>query len=209
MDALAHTLQDFIRDLGYWGLFVLIVLESTAVPVPSLLVMPFAGYLASAGYFSLPAVLAINSLGAATGSSLSYLFGALGGAPLLRKYGKYILVKPEDLDRTHDYFERNGARTVFIARFIPVLRHIISIPAGIARMKFVPFLGLTVAGASLWGGGLIVLGYQLGENWDEIRKWKALDLAIAGVVVLVLVVLAVRFIRTRRAAAHTGGKAGS
>jgi membrane protein DedA with SNARE-associated domain len=73
----------------------------------------------------------------------------------------------------------------------------------------VPFLGLTVAGASLWGGGLIVLGHQLGENWDEIRKWKALDLAIAGVVVLVLVVLAVRFIRTRRAAAHTGGKAGS
>jgi len=209
MDALAHTLQDFIRDLGYWGLFVLIVLESTAVPVPSLLVMPFAGYLASAGYFSLPAVLAVNSLAAMVGSSLSYAFGAIGGAPLLRKYGKYILVKPDDLDRTHEYFERNGARTVFLARFIPVLRHIISIPAGIARMKFLPFLGLTLAGASLWGGGLIVLGYQLGENWDVIRKWKALDLAIAGVVVVVLVVLAVRFIRTRRAAAHTGGKAGS
>jgi len=204
MDALAHSLQDLIRDLGYWGLLLLIILESTAVPVPSLLVMPFAGYLASAGYFSLPALLAVNSLGAVIGSSLSYAFGALGGAPLLRRYGRYILVKPEDLDRTHAYFERYGARTVFIARFIPVLRHIISIPAGIARMRLAPFLGLTLAGASIWGGGLIILGYELGQNWESVvRTWKKIDVLVGIGVVVVLVWLGVRFIRTRRARAHT------
>src|SRR5687768_9708922 len=105
------------------------------VPVPSLLVMPFAGYLAGTGAFSLPAILAINSAGALVGSGLSYWFGAAGGKPLLLKYGKYILVRPEDIEKTHTFFEKYGARTIFVARFLPVIRHIISIPAGIARMR--------------------------------------------------------------------------
>jgi membrane protein DedA with SNARE-associated domain len=211
MDAIAHTLQDLIRDLGYWGLFLLIVLESTAVPVPSLLVMPFAGYLASAGYFSLPAILAINSAGALVGSGLSYWFGAKGGDALLRKYGKYIFVKPQDLDRTHAFFEKYGARTIFIARFVPVIRHIISIPAGIARMRLGPFFGLTLAGASIWGGGLMILGYELGQNWESVVKtWKKFDLVIAFAIVIAIVFFAVRFIRTRRARAHSaGGESGS
>jgi membrane protein DedA with SNARE-associated domain len=199
LDAVAQTLQDLILNLGYWGLFVLIVLESTAVPVPSLLVMPFAGYLASRGELSLPAILALNTLGATVGSGLSYWFGAAGGKPLLLRYGRYILVKPSDLDRAHAYFERHGARTIFVARFLPVVRHLISIPAGIARMRLAPFFALTIAGASLWGGGLMVLGYQLGENWDGVvRTWKKIDVVVAGLVVLTLIILAVRFLRNRR-----------
>lgn len=199
MDAVAAWLQELIRDLGYWGLFVLIVLESTAVPVPSLLVMPFAGFLASTGHFSLAAILVINAAGAATGSGLSYWFGAAGGKPLLLKYGKYLLVKPEDLDRTHTYFEKYGARTIFVARFLPVVRHLISIPAGIARMRLAPFFALTIAGASLWGGGLMVLGYQLGANWQGVvRTWKKIDLLVAVLIVLTLIILAVRFLRKRR-----------
>jgi membrane protein DedA with SNARE-associated domain len=209
LDAIAEAIQGLIRDdLGYWGLFILIVLESTAVPVPSLLVMPFAGYLAGTGAFSLPLILAINSAGALVGSGLSYWFGAAGGKPLLLRYGKYILVKPEDIQKTHDFFEKYGARTIFIARFLPVVRHIISIPAGIARMRLLPFFALTFAGATLWGGGLMVLGYQLGENWETVVKtWKKIDLFVGVTFVLVAIYLAVRFIRNRRRlqrASHTG-----
>ena len=200
LDSIAEAIQGLIRDdLGYWGLFFLIVLESTAVPVPSLLVMPFAGYLAGTGDFSLPVILAINSLGALVGSGLSYWFGAAGGKPLLLRYGKYILVRPEDIDKTTAFFEKYGARTIFVARFLPVVRHIISIPAGIARMRLVPFFALTFAGATLWGGGLMVLGYQLGENWESVVKtWKKIDLFVGVTFVLVLIYFAVRFFRNRR-----------
>ncbi|MCA9674648.1 MAG: DedA family protein [Kofleriaceae bacterium] len=202
MDAIAHHLQDLIRDLGYTGLFVLIVLESTAVPVPSLLVMPFAGFLASQGHFSLPAILAVNAAGALVGSGLSYWFGAAGGKPLLLRYGKYILVRPEDIQKTHDFFEKYGARTIFVARFLPVLRHIISIPAGIARMRLPTFFGLTLAGASIWGGGLMVLGYELGANWEHVvMTWKKVDVFVGAMTVLLLVVFAVRFVRKRRSRA--------
>ena len=210
MDALAHTLQDFIRDLGYWGLFVLIVLESTAVPVPSLLVMPFAGFMASKGVFSLPVILLLNSLGAATGSGLSYWFGAAGGKKLLLRWGKYILVRPADIEKTEAYFAKHGARTIFFARFLPVVRHIISIPAGIARMPLGKFFALTVAGASIWGGGLMILGYVLGENWEGVVKtWKKFDLIVAFAMVAGLLFLGIRWFRRRRAAvraaqAHTG-----
>jgi membrane protein DedA with SNARE-associated domain len=206
MDGVAHWLQDLISgDLGYLWLFVLIVLESTAIPIPSLLVMPFAGYWASKGHFSLPLCLLVNAAGAATGSALSYWFGAAGGQKLLLRWGKYIFVKPADIDKTHAYFDKYGARTIFVARFIPVIRHIISIPAGIARMPFGKFMLLTVAGATVWGGGLMVLGYELSENWEGVVKtWKKFDLAIAGVIVVTLVVLGIRFLRKRRAAAaHT------
>lgn len=216
MDAIAHSLQDLIVDLGYWGLFFLIVLESTAVPVPSLLVMPFAGFLASQGHFSLPAILAINSVAAMVGSSLSYWFGAAGGKRLLLRYGRWILIRPEDIARTEQFFEKYGARTIFIARFVPVIRHIISIPAGIARMNLAKFLPLTFAGATIWGGGLMVLGYQLGANWENVvRTWKKFDILVAGVVVLTLIFLAVRFLRKRRLArtsdpaAHTSAPAGN
>jgi membrane protein DedA with SNARE-associated domain len=204
MDSIAHALQDLIRDLGYPGLFLLIVLESTAVPVPSLLVMPFAGFMASKGVFSLPVILLLNSSGAAVGSGLSYWFGAAGGKKLLLRWGKYILVKPADLERTEAYFEKYGARTIFVARFLPVIRHIISIPAGVARMPLGKFFALTVAGATIWGGGLMVLGYVLGENWEGVVKtWKKIDLIVAVTMVAGLVYLGVRWLRRRKAEAHT------
>jgi len=199
LESVAHWMQGLILDLGYVGLFALIVAESTMVPVPSLLVMPFAGFLAARGDFSLPVILAINGSAALTGSLLSYWIGAAGGKPLLLRYGKYVLVRPDDLDRTERFFARHGAWTVFIARFVPVARHLISIPAGIARMRLAPFLLQTFLGAMLWGGGLMVAGYVIGDNWETFaRSAKRVDLVIAGLVVLTGVVLAVRFWRKRR-----------
>jgi membrane protein DedA with SNARE-associated domain len=196
---LAQTVRDIVLNLGYPGLFVLIVLESTMIPIPSLLVMPFAGYLASQSEFSLPVILAINSAAALTGSLLSYLLGAAGGKPLLLRYGKYVFVRAKDIERTEQYFARHGGKTIFIGRFLPVVRHLISIPAGIARMPLPYFLTLTFLGASIWGGGLMVLGYELGSRWESTAmKAKRVDLIIAAVVVLVILALAIRFVLRRR-----------
>ncbi|MEZ4360922.1 MAG: DedA family protein [Kofleriaceae bacterium] len=199
LDSLGVFLQGFVRDIGYPGLFLLIVLESTFVPVPSLLVMPFAGFLAERGDFQLAVVLAINSVAALTGSLASYAFGALGGKPLLLKYGKYIMVRPADLEKTEQFFARHGSWTVFIARFVPVVRHVISVPAGLARMPLGPFLLQTFLGATTWGGGLIVFGYIVGSRWETIaRSAKRIDLVIAVAITLTIVGLAVRFVVRRR-----------
>ncbi|HEU0034550.1 MAG TPA: DedA family protein [Kofleriaceae bacterium] len=206
----ARWVQGIVNDLGYPGLFLLIVLESTMVPVPSLLVMPFAGFLASdagGAVFSLPVILVINSTAALTGSMLSYWLGAAGGKPLLLKYGKWVLVRPKDLEKTETYFARHGGATVLIARFLPVVRHLISIPAGIARMPLPKFLTQTFLGSTIWGGGLMVLGYVLGSRWEAIaNKAKRIDLIIAALIVVAILAMAIRFVlrRRRERAAATG-----
>jgi membrane protein DedA with SNARE-associated domain len=195
----AHAVQGIVESLGYGGLFLLVVLESTMVPIPSLLVMPFAGYLASQGVFSLPVILVINSVGAITGSLLSYWLGASGGKPLLLRYGKWLFIRAKDIEKTEEYFAKHGGKTIFIGRFLPVVRHLISIPAGIARMPLPQFLTLTFLGATIWGGGLMILGYQLGSNWESIAaKAKRVDLVIAGIVVAVILAVIIRFVLRRR-----------
>lgn len=206
LDQVAQFVRQVVLDLGYPGLFLLIVLESTVVPVPSLLVMPFAGYLASTGDFSLPVILVINSLGALVGSSISYGVGAAGGKPLLLRYGKWIFVRPADIEKTEQWFAKNGAWTVLIGRFLPVIRHIISIPAGIARMNFGTFLLQTFLGSTLWGGGLMVVGYLLGKQWESVMKVaKKFDLAFALIVVGLLLAGAALFIIRRRRANRAAG----
>ncbi|HVV84033.1 MAG TPA: DedA family protein [Kofleriaceae bacterium] len=200
LDSVAHYVTHVIESMGYPGLFLLIVLESTLVPIPSELVMPFAGYLASRGTFSLPAILAVNAAGAVTGSLISYLVGAAGGRPLLERYGKYVMVRAEDLRKTDDYFARHGGWTIFIGRFIPVVRHLISLPAGVARMRLSVFTFQTALGATIWGGGLMVVGYEIGANWERFaRVAKRLDLIVGVIVLVILAALVVRFWRKRRA----------
>lgn len=199
LQELAKLVQDIVVTMGYPGLFVLILLESTMIPVPSLLVMPFAGFLAAQGHFSLPVILVINTLGALTGAGLSCWLGAAGGKPLLLEYGKYVLVRPKDLEKTEAFFARNGKWTILIGRFLPVIRHIISIPAGVARMPLVPSFTLTGLGASLWGGGLMVVGYVSGARWKEIEaKAKRVDLLIALTIVVAIIGAALYFYFRRR-----------
>jgi membrane protein DedA with SNARE-associated domain len=199
LEDFAHWVQGIVESLGYPGLFLLIVLESTMVPIPSLLVMPFAGYLAAKGVFSLPVILAINGSAALTGSLLSYALGAKGGKPLLLRYGKWVFVRPKDIARTEQFFARHGGATVLIARFLPVVRHLISIPAGIARMPLPKFIGQTFVGSMIWGGGLMVFGYQVGEQWEAIAaKAKRVDLVIAALIVVAILAIAIRFVVRRK-----------
>lgn len=199
LDQLATFVQDFVSRVGYPGLFLLITLESTLVPIPSELVMPFAGILAAQGKFSLPVILVINSAAALLGSGISYWIGAAGGKPLLLKYGKYALIRAKDIELTERFFARHGKATILIGRFLPVVRHIISVPAGIARMPLAGFFTQTFIGSTIWGSILIVLGYHFGEAFLETaRQLKHVDLIIGVAILAVLLALAVRFVIRRR-----------
>ena len=199
MDQVAQWVKDFVDSVGYPGLFLLVFLESTVVPVPSEIVLPFAGWLAYDGKMSLAVVLLVNSVGALAGSGLSYWFGAKGGKPLLLKYGRYIFITPKDIEKTEAFFARRGRATILIARFVPVVRHIISIPAGVARMPFAQFMLQTFIGATAWGTFLILLGYELGPKYAEYsQKLKQVDLVIGLVIIAALVALVVRFVVRRR-----------
>ena len=199
LDSFAHWVQAIVRDLGYPGIFLLITLESTLVPIPSELVMPFAGFMASQGEFSLPVILIINSTAALLGSGLCYGIGVLGGKPFLVNYGKYFLVRQHDIARTEAFFAKHGKKTILIGRFLPVIRHVISVPAGIARMPLRSFFLQTFVGSTIWGGALILLGYYVGANWEAFAKTlKRVDLLIGTLLVLGLVALGIRFVVRRR-----------
>ena len=199
LDAFARWVQDIVLQLGYPGLFLLITLESTLVPIPSELVMPFAGFMASQGEFSLPLVLVINSVAALVGSGICYWIGAAGGKPLLVRYGKYVFIREKDIEKTELFFAKHGKMTILIGRFLPVVRHFISIPAGIARMPLGSFFTQTFIGSTVWGSFLIVVGYELGVNWESVAKqFKRVDLLIGSAILLVLVALAIRFVIRRR-----------
>ena len=199
LEAFSDWVQGIVRAGGYPVVFLLIMLESTLVPIPSELVMPFAGYLASQGEFSLPVILVINSVGAVLGSGVCYGIGVVGGKPFLVSYGKYFLVRQHEIERTEAFFARHGKKTIFIARFLPVIRHIISVPAGIARMPLPGFFLQTFLGATLWGGTLILLGYYVGANWEALTgALKRVDHVIGAILVLALVALGIRFVVRRR-----------
>ncbi|MEK7238774.1 MAG: DedA family protein, partial [Nitrospirota bacterium] len=160
-----------ISTSGYLGVFLLMAAESTMVPLPSELVMPFAGYLAYTGEFNFVYVIFISGLGTVFGSLVSYYIGEYGGEPFLEKYGKYLLINKKDLEWTHKWFANHGEKTIFISRFIPVVRHLISIPAGIAEMNIKRFTIFTFLGGFLWNTFLAYLGYLLGQNWTLVHHY--------------------------------------
>lgn len=175
-----------IDSAGYTGITVLMTLESMIAPVPSEAVMPFAGSLIAVGRFSWAGVLAAATIGSIIGSLLSYALGRYGGRPLVLRVGKWFLLNEHHLDVTAKFFERYGEWTIFVSRFIPVVRHLISIPAGMGRMRLAPFVVYTTLGAFLWNLALTILGYQLGRNWGWLgahMHWidVAMVIAILGV----------------------------
>jgi membrane protein DedA with SNARE-associated domain len=200
LESIGQWIQELVRAGGYPAVFILITLESTLVPIPSELVMPFAGFMAYKGEFSLPVILVINSVGALLGSGLCYWIGVVGGKPFLVKYGKYFLVNQHDIAKTETFFAKHGKATILIARFLPVIRHVISVPAGIARMPLRGFFLQTFLGSTIWGGALILLGYYVGANWETLANTlKRVDLLIGLILVLGLVALGIRFVVRRRA----------
>jgi membrane protein DedA with SNARE-associated domain len=168
-----------ISQLGYAGIFFLMMLESMIVPVPSEFVMPFAGFLVAQGSFNVVLVILVSTLGSITGSLLFYYIGTTGGLTLVQRYGKYVLVDTEDIKKTEAWFNKRGDLTIFLARLIPVVRHLISLIAGIAKMNVKKFTIYTIFGAALWNGILTYLGLFLGQHWDKVSQYmENLDLVI-------------------------------
>jgi membrane protein DedA with SNARE-associated domain len=169
-EALCYYNTWFINQCGYAGIFLLMTLESMVAPIPSELVMPFAGFLIFTGQFGLVPVVVASTLGSIMGSLLSYGMGMLG-KPVVLRYGRYLLLNVHHLEWTEQFFLRHGGKTIFISRFIPVVRHLISIPAGLARMPLIPFILYTAVGATLWNVFLTYLGFRLKQNWPIIQKY--------------------------------------
>jgi membrane protein DedA with SNARE-associated domain len=189
---LAITILD---QAGYAGAGVLMALESMIAPVPSEAVMPFVGFQVADGKWNLAGAIVVTAAGSLIGSWLSYLMGYYGGKPLVLRVGRYLLLNRHDLELTERFFHRRqGMWTVFVARFIPVVRHFISIPAGMGRMPWNSFSMMTLAGASLWNSFLLLCGMKLREHWNVVQKYShQADLAI----VVVLLAGAAWFVRSR------------
>jgi membrane protein DedA with SNARE-associated domain len=172
---------------GLWVAAGLMALESMIAPVPSEFVMPPLGSALANGttHFTWATAIIATSIGSLVGSLISYFLGYFGGKPLVMKVGCYFLVNEHHLDLTTAWFKRWGSLTVFVCRFIPVVRHFISIPAGIARMNVLKFCLYTVVGATLWNSFLMWLGAKLQEHINDILKYRTyIDVAIAGLLVI-------------------------
>ena len=168
-----------IAKTGYAGVFILMVLESMVAPVPSEAVMPFAGFLWFQKTFTLWGVIVASTAGSLVGSLLSYWIGAKGGRVIVERYGKYLFLNVHHLDVTERFFARYGAKAVFVSRFIPVVRHLISIPAGVGKMPIGKFCVYTIVGAGLWNSFLTWVGYALGQNWQSVQRYShAIDIAV-------------------------------
>jgi membrane protein DedA with SNARE-associated domain len=208
--------QTFIVNYGYLAIFILMMAESACIPVPSEVTMPFAGAVAggaiAGAHLDLALVVAAGVLGNLAGSYIAWGVGRYGGQPAWRRWGRYILLREDDIDRSERWFGRHGTKAVFFGRLLPVIRTFISLPAGFARMAPVRFGVYTVAGCIPWTLGLAWAGYAVGSNWQSIQHaLTAPTYALAGLVVVVIVIALAVLIRRRRRERETagGGTAGA
>ena len=180
---------DWISQYGYWGIILLMALESATLPVPSEIVMPFAGFLVwEQGVMNLPGVILAGTIGCTLGSIAAYAVGYYAGRPLILRYGKYVLLSERHLVQAERWFARYGGKATFIARLLPIIRTVISLPAGISKMKFKPFVLYSFVGSLPWTALLAYVGFWLGPNWEEIGSvFRGMDiLVVVGAVALII-----------------------
>ncbi len=191
---LAHFIIATISASGYGGVALLMGIESACVPLPSEIIMPFAGYLVHLGQLKLFWVATAGAIGCNLGSAVAYWIGAYGGRPMVERFGRYVLLSKHDLDRTTHFFNRFGGITVFVARLLPVVRTFIALPAGIARMPQLRFHIYTFLGSWPWCFVLAYVGAKLGQGWDSDPRFKAIFHRFHTAVVLVLLISFVWFV---------------
>ena len=185
----SNLILDWISQYGYWGIILLMALESATLPVPSEIVMPFAGFLVYSEHsMNLPGVILAGTIGCTLGSIAAYAVGYYAGRPLILRYGKYILLREKHLVQAERWFDRYGSKATFIARLLPIIRTVISLPAGISKMRFKTFVLYSFVGSLPWTALLAYVGYWLGPNWREISSYfRGLDiLVVVGAVALIV-----------------------
>jgi len=162
--SVVQWLIETVSALGYPGIVLLMFIESSFLPLPSELVMPPAGYLAAQGRMDAALAILAGTVGSILGALFNYWFAVLVGEPFLRRYGRYVLLRPHHLDRAEAFFARHGEISTFIGRLLPVVRHLISIPAGMARMRLPRFVAFTALGAGVWCTVLVYIGWFVGRH---------------------------------------------
>jgi membrane protein DedA with SNARE-associated domain len=188
LDSLANFIIATISGGGYLGIVGLMAIESACIPLPSEIIMPFAGYLASIGRFNLPAVATAGALGCNLGSAIAYEIGARGGRRMVERWGAWVLLDRDELDRMQRYFTRFGGITVLVCRLLPLIRTFIALPAGLARMPRLRFHIYTFVGSWPWCFGLAYAGLKLGQRWDTDPRLRAVMHQLDGLVVAVLLI---------------------
>ena len=173
IDTLNQVIIAFIASSGYLGIFLAMFVEGIITPIPSELIMPFAGYLCSTGEFYLPFVILAGTLGATMGSTVAYGIARIVGRPLVDRYGRYIFLDQRKVDKADAWFRKWGAWGILIGHTIPGIRSVISFPAGLFKMDIRKFILFTFLGALIWNTVLATAGYYLGEYY--INFWRALD----------------------------------
>lgn len=193
-ELLVNYIVEFIDKTGYSSVFLLMTLESMVAPVPSEAVMPFAGFLVNSGRFTFTGVIFFSTLGSIFGSLISYYLGYWGGRPIVERFGKFLLLDKKDLDITERFFQKRGDITIFISRFIPIVRHLISIPAGMGKMNIVKFCIYTIVGAGMWNGFLTYMGYILKDHWKEVMKYShTVDIFVLALLVIFVIYYIYKF----------------
>lgn len=198
---LVSFLTHLLQTIGWFGVVVIMALESCNIPIPSEVTMPLAGWMLVQAR-GLPAWQALlwgglwGALGCTLGSVVSYALGAWGGRPLVKRYGKFILVSEQDLEKADRWFARWGDWAAFISRLLPIVRTFISFPAGVVRMRFGRFTVLSFVGSFIWCALLALGGYYFGANWELLRdKMRPFDIPIAIAIALALAYYVYRHIR--------------
>jgi membrane protein DedA with SNARE-associated domain len=215
-DFLNGPVRDLVTQIyeavGYLGVALWVAIESVIVPIPSELILPFAGFLVGEGTAIEPItgepwqfwlVVLAGTLGATIGALIAYAIGAFGGRPLIERWGRYLGITPADLDRADDFFARHGQAASFFGRMLPVIRSLVSFAAGVARMPLLPFVIFTFLGSLPWTALLVFAGMQLGANWEEVGAIvKQFEYAILAVLAVIgLAWIWFRIIKPRRSAA--------
>ena len=200
---------DVYNAVGYLGVALWVAIESVIIPIPSELVLPFAGFLVGEGTsiepltgrpWNLVLVTIAGTIGATVGALVAYAIGYFGGRPIIERWGRYLGIAPGDLDRTDAFFARHGTKAAFFGRMVPVIRSLVSFAAGIARMPLGPFVLWTALGSLPFTFLLVLAGQQLGANWEAIggiiKQFEYVVIAVIGVAVLIWIWL--RIVRPRR-----------
>lgn len=194
--ALAAFVIAVISKAGYLGLVVLMAIESACIPLPSEIIMPFAGYLVYTGQFNLFWAATAGAIGCNLGSLIAYEIGFYGGRPLIEKYGSYLLMNRHDLDLADRFFHKFGSAAVFVGRLLPVVRTFIALPAGVARMPRLRFHVYTFVGSWPWCFALAWIGLKLGERWHTDPRLSHWLHRLDAVIVVLLLVVVIWFVRS-------------
>jgi membrane protein DedA with SNARE-associated domain len=196
-NSLATWVQDVIEQLGYVGVALLVVLENVFPPIPSEIVLPFAGFVAQRGSDSVVLMILAATVGSVIGALIMYWIAAVIGDERLhaftRKFGKWVQIREADLTRAEEWFDRHAVSAVLVGRCVPLIRSVVSIPAGFRRMKLIPYIAYTFLGSLVWNIALVGAGAMLGENWERVEPVVA---TFQWVVIVLIVAVAARLVYT-------------